>query len=194
MRSAQRANGPRCCTGTAATSFTFTLATSVPNTRRRQRSSSTPSRTSASCWRRRGRPPIWLHATLLNLWRHTHRDAKPLTIGRDRAVALGRADCRMSSSRAGVTQLAECQLPKLNVAGSNPVSRSTSSCSTPSAGPDDIAAPRSRPPFGAIGQRGLSWRRSATRTSLFRNEPLLGRRTCLVRKSVSPTLLTATTL
>ena len=31
----------------------------------------------------------------------------------------------MSPSRAGVTQLAECQLPKLNVAGSNPVSRST---------------------------------------------------------------------
>ena len=28
-------------------------------------------------------------------------------------------------SRAGVTQLAECQLPKLNVAGSNPVSRSS---------------------------------------------------------------------
>src|SRR4051794_35959693 len=33
---------------------------------------------------------------------------------------------RLSASRAGVTQLAECQLPKLNVAGSNPVSRSTS--------------------------------------------------------------------
>jgi hypothetical protein len=31
----------------------------------------------------------------------------------------------MAPSRAGVTQLAECQLPKLNVAGSNPVSRST---------------------------------------------------------------------
>ena len=30
------------------------------------------------------------------------------------------------SSRAGVTQLAECLLPKQNVAGSNPVSRSTS--------------------------------------------------------------------
>jgi hypothetical protein len=30
----------------------------------------------------------------------------------------------MWPSRAGVTQLAECQLPKLNVAGSNPVSRS----------------------------------------------------------------------
>ncbi len=29
------------------------------------------------------------------------------------------------SNRAGVTQLVECQLPKLNVAGSNPVSRST---------------------------------------------------------------------
>ena len=27
---------------------------------------------------------------------------------------------------AGVTQLAECQLPKLNVAGSNPVARSSS--------------------------------------------------------------------
>jgi hypothetical protein len=33
---------------------------------------------------------------------------------------------RMSSSQAGVTQLAECLLPKQNVAGSNPVSRSTS--------------------------------------------------------------------
>ena len=32
---------------------------------------------------------------------------------------------KLSVSRAGVTQLAECQLPKLNVAGSNPVSRST---------------------------------------------------------------------
>jgi hypothetical protein len=31
-----------------------------------------------------------------------------------------------SFSRAGVTQLAECLLPKQNVAGSNPVSRSTS--------------------------------------------------------------------
>jgi DNA-binding FadR family transcriptional regulator len=33
---------------------------------------------------------------------------------------------KLAVSRAGVTQLAECQLPKLNVAGSNPVSRSTS--------------------------------------------------------------------
>jgi hypothetical protein len=32
---------------------------------------------------------------------------------------------KLAVSRAGVTQLAECQLPKLNVAGSNPVSRST---------------------------------------------------------------------
>ena len=31
----------------------------------------------------------------------------------------------MPSLRAGVTQLAECLLPKQNVAGSNPVSRST---------------------------------------------------------------------
>ena len=31
----------------------------------------------------------------------------------------------MAVSRAGVTQLAECLLPKQNVAGSNPVSRST---------------------------------------------------------------------
>jgi hypothetical protein len=31
----------------------------------------------------------------------------------------------MRASRAGVTQLAECLLPKQNVAGSNPVSRST---------------------------------------------------------------------
>ncbi len=32
----------------------------------------------------------------------------------------------MWPSRAGVTQLAECLLPKQNVAGSNPVSRSSS--------------------------------------------------------------------
>src|SRR4029079_9326770 len=38
----------------------------------------------------------------------------------------GRRLARLALSRAGVTQLAECQLPKLNVAGSNPVSRSTS--------------------------------------------------------------------
>ena len=31
---------------------------------------------------------------------------------------------RIAASRAGVTQLAECLLPKQNVAGSNPVSRS----------------------------------------------------------------------
>jgi hypothetical protein len=30
----------------------------------------------------------------------------------------------MISPRAGLTQLVECQLPKLNVAGSSPVSRS----------------------------------------------------------------------
>ena len=36
--------------------------------------------------------------------------------------AAGSLECGLS--RAGVTQLAECQLPKLNVAGSNPVSRS----------------------------------------------------------------------
>ena len=34
--------------------------------------------------------------------------------------------CYDEHSRAGVTQLAECLLPKQNVAGSNPVSRSTS--------------------------------------------------------------------
>ncbi len=39
---------------------------------------------------------------------------------------LARRIARLAVSRAGVTQLAECQLPKLNVAGSNPVSRSTS--------------------------------------------------------------------
>ena len=36
----------------------------------------------------------------------------------------------MQASRAGVTQLAECLLPKQNVAGSNPVSRSTSAVLT----------------------------------------------------------------
>ena len=40
---------------------------------------------------------------------------------------------RMSSTqRAGVTQLVECQLPKLNVAGSNPVTRSSFSSCAPS--------------------------------------------------------------
>ena len=38
---------------------------------------------------------------------------------------------RIAASRAGVTQLAECQLPKLNVAGSNPVSRSNSPTAPP---------------------------------------------------------------
>src|SRR6185369_4910543 len=47
--------------------------------------------------------------------------ARPLQFGWPQAGAP-----RGRDSRAGVTQLAECQLPKLNVAGSNPVSRSTS--------------------------------------------------------------------
>jgi hypothetical protein len=38
---------------------------------------------------------------------------------------------RIRASRAGVTQLAECLLPKQNVAGSNPVSRSTSKLDGP---------------------------------------------------------------
>ena len=37
-----------------------------------------------------------------------------------------RSIARLRASRAGVTQLAECLLPKQNVAGSNPVSRSIS--------------------------------------------------------------------
>src|SRR5258705_11986211 len=37
----------------------------------------------------------------------------------------GRRLGKLIFSRAGVTQLAECLLPKQNVAGSNPVSRST---------------------------------------------------------------------
>jgi hypothetical protein len=41
-------------------------------------------------------------------------------------VFSGGTDGEIPSSRAGVTQLAECLLPKQNVAGSNPVSRSTS--------------------------------------------------------------------
>ena len=50
-----------------------------------------------------------------------------------------RGSCTLPSendSRAGVTQLAECLLPKQDVAGSNPVSRSNpSDChSIPSAG------------------------------------------------------------
>ena len=40
-------------------------------------------------------------------------------------LASRRHPHRMVASRAGVTQLAECLLPKQNVAGSNPVSRST---------------------------------------------------------------------
>ena len=44
-------------------------------------------------------------------------------------VTLARATslATIGFSRAGVTQLAECLLPKQNVAGSNPVSRSTTS-------------------------------------------------------------------
>ena len=38
---------------------------------------------------------------------------------------------RLPFSRAGVTQLAECLLPKQDVAGSNPVSRSNSSFDLP---------------------------------------------------------------
>src|SRR3990170_3836415 len=43
------------------------------------------------------------------------------------ALDRRRTDGSIEASRAGVTQLAECLLPKQNVAGSNPVSRSTSS-------------------------------------------------------------------
>ncbi len=42
-------------------------------------------------------------------------------------LASRTAVARLEVSRAGVTQLAECLLPKQNVAGSNPVSRSISS-------------------------------------------------------------------
>ena len=43
----------------------------------------------------------------------------------DRALKATGGRARIGASRAGVTQLAECLLPKQNVAGSNPVSRST---------------------------------------------------------------------
>src|SRR3954471_7418374 len=46
--------------------------------------------------------------------------------GGARALAAHGGRARIAASRAGVTQLAECLLPKQNVAGSNPVSRSTS--------------------------------------------------------------------
>ena len=52
-----------------------------------------------------------------------HRDRRG--DGDRRSLASHRGFARLAISRAGVTQLAECQLPKLNVAGSNPVSRST---------------------------------------------------------------------
>ena len=48
----------------------------------------------------------------------------PLILGR--TLARMQVCLRTTRSRAGVTQLAECLLPKQNVAGSNPVSRSTS--------------------------------------------------------------------
>ena len=41
----------------------------------------------------------------------------------DFRLARGWAGVLIPSARAGVTQLVECQLPKLNVAGSNPVAR-----------------------------------------------------------------------
>jgi hypothetical protein len=46
------------------------------------------------------------------------------------SAPLARSDITCLCSRAGVTQLAECLLPKQNVAGSNPVSRSTLPYST----------------------------------------------------------------
>ena len=58
----------------------------------------------------------------------------------DRRLVTARAhpDCearsegaRIAPSRAGVTQLAECLLPKQDVAGSSPVSRSTFSVTAP---------------------------------------------------------------
>src|SRR5215510_1335672 len=56
-------------------------------------------------------------------WRRGHqglRDGPPL--GR---FDFGRLEARIAGN-AAVIQLAECQLPKLDVAGSNPVGRSTS--------------------------------------------------------------------
>ncbi len=44
---------------------------------------------------------------------------------RARIAFAFRQTLQMSVRRAGVTQLAECLLPKQNVAGSNPVSRSS---------------------------------------------------------------------
>ena len=48
---------------------------------------------------------------------------------RARGLTIGRKSCRITSfhseiGRAGVTQLAECLLPKQNVVGSNPIARS----------------------------------------------------------------------
>src|SRR4029079_10042625 len=56
-----------------------------------------------------------------------HLERLGVRVGGGRA---GRLRARLALSRAGVTQLAECQLPKLNVAGSNPVSRSTPALSS----------------------------------------------------------------
>ena len=55
----------------------------------------------------------------------------------------GRQTLHWSVIRAGVTQLAECLLPKQNVAGSNPVSRSTSPF-MPRATPGMVARPSLR--------------------------------------------------
>ena len=62
------------------------------------------------------------------------RSGLDLTVGRDSRGWWLQGEARMvyraetvSFDRAGITQLAECQLPKLNVAGSRPVARSTKS-------------------------------------------------------------------
>ena len=64
------------------------------------------------------------------------------------------ADLESPDSRAGVTQLAECLLPKQDVAGSNPVSRSN---------------PVFRWRFARTGVEGSSSNR--TRASVTRNVP-----------------------
>jgi hypothetical protein len=58
---------------------------------------------------------------------------------RDRAF-----ESTLAASRAGVTQLAECLLPKQDVAGSSPVSRSSSpvaSADSPSGGRPELNDP-----------------------------------------------------
>ena len=68
--------------------------------------------------------------------------------------------------RAGVTQLVECQLPKLNVAGSSPVARSIR---CPIGGEAAIGSVRRGRPLAAIGGRACGAARCAHRSRRVRS-------------------------